>query len=207
MNVLRFLQTGDRTEYRDWLKRNNRWYGGDAWSKASDLYDARLCLEKYRKALKAEEDKEATFNQLPQVLIDFKNHLIDRWDRFDQWKREEIKRIYRDSSIKYEERSYKLRNQFGTGWYEFMYLTDTQIHNANVKAAELIVMNLVNRTIELCGQITDCSDLSLESDNQGYLIINGLVIGESGKARVESIGAGGYNIQRYHIRVLVKPVK
>ena len=100
-----------------------------------------------------------------------------------------------------------MNEKWGRGWYDFMSLTDTQIHKANVNAANSIVENLVNRTHELIGKITDCQYLRLDSDNQGYLIINGIVIGEKGKCRVESIGAGGYNIQRYHIRVLVKAVK
>ena len=101
----------------------------------------------------------------------------------------------------------EMNNKWGRGWYDFQYLTSVQIHNLNVTAAETLVFNLVNRTVELTGKIIDCSDLYLDRDNNGYSIINGLVIGEEGKARVESIGAGGYNIQRYHIRVLVKEVR
>lgn len=36
---------------------------------------------------------------------------------------------------------------------------------------------------------------------------NGLVIGDKGSVRVESIEAGGWNIQCFHYRVLVKPIK
>ena len=31
----RFLETGDRTEYRAYLKSHNLWYGDEAWSKAN----------------------------------------------------------------------------------------------------------------------------------------------------------------------------
>ena len=63
---------------------------------------------------------------------------------------------------------------------------------------------MINRVIEKTGKIIDASGLCTDRDNSGYTIINGKIIGETGTARIESIGAGGYNIQRYHIRVLVK---
>ena len=55
----RFLETGDRTEYKAYLKATNQWYGGDAWSKANELYDARNTLNKYQKQLAAEQASKA----------------------------------------------------------------------------------------------------------------------------------------------------
>lgn len=206
-----YLLTGDVNPYRQWLKANNKYYGGDAWSKAINLYNARNTLAKYQKQLKEEEIKSNILNNLPQVLIDFKNNLIKHWDEYDTWKKQTIKEEYKNQpqgiGTEYRQWQYNMREKWGRGWYDFLYITSEQIHKNNVKDAESLVLNLINRTIEFTGEITDCSGLSLDNDNQGYLIINGLVIGEKGKARVESIGAGGYNIQRYHIRVLVKEVK
>jgi len=210
----RFLETGDRTEYREYLKSLNRWYGGDAWTKANELYDARNCLTKYQKQLAVAEDKENTLNEMPEVLREFKEHLIERWDKFDLWKRNKIREEYLEllNDVKFNTEKIRsvhseMRNKWGCDWSDFRYLSEEQIHKNNVTAAENIVLNLIDRTIEIAGKITDCSYLTLEQDNQGYLIINGIVIGEKGKAKVESIGAGGYNIQRYHIRVLVKEVR
>lgn len=71
---------------------------------------------------------------------------------------------------------------------------------------------LVNRVTEITGEITDVSGLDI--DPRGDL--NGIVIGKNGKARVNTIGAGGYNEgeivnvkhgQVFHYRVLVKPVR
>lgn len=205
--ILRFLETGDRSEYREYLKSQNRWYGGDAWTKANDLYNSRNCLIKYQKQLTDTEAKENTLNEMPEVLKKFGNNLLERWDRYDSWKQEQIKKDYENDSIEYHEKCYNLRKKWGSGWRDFIYLTSEQIHKANVAAVDSLIINLINRTIEIAGKITDCSYLELNQDNQGYSIINGIVIGEKGKAKVESIGAGGYNIQRYHIRVLLKEVK
>ena len=152
------------------------------------------------------------FAQLPAILIQFRDNLIEKWDQWDAWKKEQIREQLKTEPAwsdrdAYREWHYNMNEKWGRGWHDFLYLTESQIHKLNVTAADSIVENLVNRTISLTGKITDCQYLSLDSDNQGYLIINGIVIGEKGKAKVESIGAGGYNIQRYHIRVLVKEVR
>lgn len=203
--INRFLQCGDYSLHR------GLGYS-DAWGKAVQLYDALKCLDKYSEQLKVLEMREAKFAQLPAILIQFKDNLIEKWDAWDRWKREEIRTEYRNEPRWQDRQSYRefqtaMREKWGRGWYDFMSLSDDQIHKANVTAAQSIVENLVNRTSEICGTITDCESLSLDSDNQGYLIINGIIRGEKGNARVSSIGAGGYNIQRYHIRVLVKPIK
>ena len=71
--------------------------------------------------------------------------------------------------------------------------------------SEALVLNLMARCEDKCGRITDTDQLRVEYGNSFERVcINGRVIGEKGQAVVESITAGGYNIQRFHIRVLVK---
>lgn len=64
-------------------------------------------------------------------------------------------------------------------------------------------VDLYHRCSAVVGVITDAT--GLKTGNNGS--INGIVIGEEGKAEVETILAGGYNIQVLHYRVLVKPLK
>jgi hypothetical protein len=61
----------------------------------------------------------------------------------------------------------------------------------------------INRVKEITGIIQDATGLSIGGNGE----INGIVIGEKGKAKVNTISAGGYNIQCWHFRVLVKEVK
>lgn len=65
------------------------------------------------------------------------------------------------------------------------------------------IFDLIKRVTKVTGTIIDASGLRIGEQN-GEL--NGFVLGEEGKAYVETIGAGGYNIQRFHYRVLVKKV-
>lgn len=64
--------------------------------------------------------------------------------------------------------------------------------------------DLCERIGHVVGEITDCDGLHIGAKS-GEL--NGIVVGTNGKARVETIGAGGYNIQVFHYRVLVHKLK
>lgn len=61
---------------------------------------------------------------------------------------------------------------------------------------------IIERTNEIVGIITDASCLRI--DEKGNL--NGYIIGTKGKASVNTIGAGGYNIQCYHFRTLINEI-
>jgi len=64
--------------------------------------------------------------------------------------------------------------------------------------------DLCNRISEVVGEITDARGLSI-GNRHGEL--NGVVDGTKGSARIETIGAGGYNIQCFHYRVLVHKIR
>lgn len=58
---------------------------------------------------------------------------------------------------------------------------------------------IIERTNQIVGTITDAS--CLEVGNKGDL--NGYIKGTRGIAKVQTIGAGGYNIQCFHFRTLI----
>lgn len=66
----------------------------------------------------------------------------------------------------------------------------------DVKAKSLDLINRINAVV---GTITDARALSVDV----YGNLNGVIKGEKGTAKVETIGAGGYNIQCFHYRTLV----
>lgn len=64
-------------------------------------------------------------------------------------------------------------------------------------------IDLYTRCSAVVGVITDARGLRIGSNKS----INGIIVGERGKAKVETIYAGGYNIQCLHYRVLVNEIK
>jgi len=64
------------------------------------------------------------------------------------------------------------------------------------------LIDLMQRIIDITGTLTDCNGLSI-SPKGG---IDGIVKGEKGSAKIETISAGGYNIQCYHFRTLVHEI-
>lgn len=61
---------------------------------------------------------------------------------------------------------------------------------------------IIDRTNAIVGTITDASNLEIGAKGD----LNGFVFGTKGTAKVQTIGAGGYNIQCYHFRTLIHKV-
>lgn len=161
---------------------------------------------KLEEALK--EEKEA--DELPEVLKTFRNEVVKMWNRWDKEKREEYRNIYKQMQEEDTDRlkmnAYRefIKRYKYTG-YEFMRITDEEINKTNTRNAEALVMNLWTRVKEIVGMVTDYEELIIRQGNEWEgIVINGFVKGTNGTALVETIGAGGYNIQKFHYRTLVK---
>lgn len=64
------------------------------------------------------------------------------------------------------------------------------------------MLDLAQRIGEHVGKITDAQGLHIQNGE-----IAGVIYGEKGSASIQTIGAGGYNIQRFHFRTLVHPIE
>lgn len=62
---------------------------------------------------------------------------------------------------------------------------------------------LVMQIEKLGGALRDVSNLCVACNGE----LNGLVLGEKNIVSVKTVGAGGYNIQRFHFRTLVRLIK
>lgn len=70
-------------------------------------------------------------------------------------------------------------------WLCFIYFGEVEGKTTHPK-------ELIARISAVAGTIQDCSDLHIAATGQ----LNGVVIGDKAHVNVETVGAGGYNIQK-----------
>lgn len=159
------------------------------------IEEAKQAIEELTKKVEAQEAKD---KEVPDCLKEFEKIVVEKWDEYDKQYKEFLKKKYREMDYRDFIKAYG-----GAGYQLARFTTEEQIHKTNVRDAHAIVLNLVRRVKDYAGTVTDWKGLHVTVGNNNCAVINGLVIGTEGKARVESIEAGGYNIQRWHIRTLV----
>ena len=160
-----------------------------------------LSLAEYRKQLTGLMERVSVLiTDMPDVLKGLQEELVERWDKWDIERRDRIQLDYRELDYKEFSRKYTHADVVFKG------KSDEQIHDDNLQSAENLIIDLIYRVRKITGEITDWSDICASAGTGGFTVLNGTVIGKEGIAYVESITAGGYNIQRLHIRVLVHSV-
>jgi predicted RNA-binding protein Jag len=122
-------------------------------------------------------------------------------NRYDANVEVEILEKEKEFGIDYESHKQymKWQNQFtvklldyGNGWQSYL---EKEMEKEKDTKRQLFI----ERVKEITGNIQDASFLSIGNNGE----INGIAIGDKGKASVNTISAGGYNIQCFHYRVLV----
>lgn len=188
---------GDSFDKR-WLESEIEWLRSDIKRLGDEIAETKNTLAKYEKQLAGELEKEALFaSEIPDSMKQMQTELTDRWNAWDLERQafliKEYDRMhYREFFSKYKGSDYNL-----------IHMTTEEIVKRNEKDAEALILNLYNRVKEITGEVTDWNGICVTQGAYGS-VLNGLVIGKEGRAEVESILAGGYNIQRLHVRVLVK---
>ena len=182
------------------LKWDIEHYTEDICRLEREIAETARNLDKYRKQLEGADRESVLIKEMPEVLKELQTELVDRWDKWDTERRNKIKADYYELDYKEFSRSYNHADKI------FRLKSDEQIHNDNVKSAESLIIDLIYRVRNITGEITDWSDVRATNGTGGFTVLNGTVIGKEGVACVESITAGGYNIQRLHIRVLVHSI-
>lgn len=189
-----------------------------------DLDDARQALAKYEADLTTAKEKAASRDV--KVIVEF----LENWKkRMRQYysamypkyleAREEFYRQDKDTCrywmLKGDERkamrekNERIRKEFHAQWSWMEHYVDgnrfdTERFEKDIKnEADRKYDNIIERTNAIAGRITDAAGLEIGEAGE----LDGYVIGERGKAHVHTIGAGGWNIQCYHFRVLVHEVR
>ena len=194
------LDNSDSPEART-LKWDIEHYTDDISRLEREIAETALTLDNYRKQLTGLMERVSVLiTDMPDVLRKLQEELVMRWDKWDMERRDKIIADYRELDYKEFSRKYTHADVV------FKRKSDEQIHDDNVQAAENLIIDLIYRVRSITGEIIDWSNIRATAGTGGFTVLNGTVIGKEGIACVESITAGGYNIQRLHIRVLVHSV-
>lgn len=125
----------------------------------------------------------------------------------ENWKKEalnyylELNETYQ--AAKFTEAFKDFYNNVSKKDYDILVTKMDKIESYIEREAEKKAKDFIKKVERKAGKILDMSDLTIGKDGS----LNGRVIGESNKVEVETIMAGGYNIQILHYRVLVKIIK
>lgn len=183
---------------RRWEESEIRILTQDIQRLGKEIKAVEKSLDDYRKQLAGEMERESLIKELPDNLKRMQRELVEKWDAWDINHRAIMKEKYH--GMGYNE----FVRKYGYSAWEEVYMTDEQIHNSNENAARNLIINLIYRVRDHVGEITDWSNVHATEGTCGWTVLNGWIEGTQGRCWVDSIEAGGWNIQKFHIRVLVK---
>ena len=183
------------------LKWDIEHYTDDIIRLEREIAETTHTIDNYRNQLTGLMERVSVLiTDMPDILRKLQEELVMRWDKWDMERRDKIIADYHELDYKEFSRKYTHADVVFKG------KSDEQIHDDNVQAAENLIIDLIYRVRKITGEITDWSDIRASAGTSGFTVLNGTVIGKEGIACVESITAGGYNIQKLHIRMLVHSV-
>ena len=217
----------------NWTK-NPYWYTErDIVSTNKEIDRAKEGLKNYEDQLELEQTKAASRN-LPVILefLDlwkqncmkwykdvYQTYLVENEEFHKKYKEmQEEEDILMRSSVPYEEKRpeqrrlwderRKFRNEHQHKWafltpYIDGGLNEVKIQKDLDREADAKYDYIVDTTTRLVGEIVDATNLKIGAKGD----LNGFIVGKDGKAKVETVGAGGYNIQRFHYRTLIHKMK
>ena len=158
--------------------------------------------EYYRERKDSEERKE-TKAKIAKALKEYEDykeaHSHWGWFSNEDERKESYKlyEIYSNLSKNYTEAYHEILTWEATGDFEAAMEKDLQ------REWEAKYDRLVEDVTREVGTIKDCKGLSVSGRGE----LNGIVIGENGKAAITTFVAGGWNIQRAHWRCKITKLK
>ena len=185
------------------------------WKQHAIVYyrEKRIRFIEYRKELKAQEraarlEALQTLPSLERYREIYKGRELTDSDLANLWPRKDVDAFLSERGLEYHQIQRKL-NEFGDQiTFRLLEIRDDQEREAwlekameEEKRAKLI--DLIGRIMGTVGTITDAAALHIGPEGD----INGHIVGTEGKAKIQTIGAGGYNIQCFHFRTLIHEMK
>lgn len=182
-----------------WLEADIRSLEDDIKRGKKEIEAKKETLTKYELQLKGELEKESLYvKEMPSQFKQLQEALVERWNEWNKNRKATLIEKYKELGYKEFIKEYSYND------YDFMKVDEKKLEATNEKEAKALIIDLYNRVKEITGEVESWEDVHATQGAQGMVVLNGTVKGKEGVAQVESILAGGYNIQRLHIRVLVK---
>lgn len=182
----------------EWEKR---WAEQDIRRAQDELRAAKKTLEKRYAALEKVKKEESEMAEFSESVLRMIEHVVDITFEDLTKERDKNKELYYASRGD-DDKAYKMYKRLSEFDRKLMWMSDDEILNYSKIAGKEFALDLINRTKAIVGNVTDWEHL-----HYGVAGLDGIVYGDKGKASVNTIVAGGYNIQRRHYRVLVKAIK
>ena len=175
--------------------------------------EKRIRFIEYREGLKAKEraarlEALQTLPSLEKYRELYKGRELTDYDLANLWPRRDVDAFLSERGLEYRQIQKKLREAG-----DQITLRLLEIHNEDEREAWLEktmeeekrakLLDLIGRIMSTVGTITDATALRIGPEGD----INGYIEGTEGKAKIQTIGAGGYNIQCFHFRTLIHEYK
>ena len=160
--------------------------------------DERLTAREEKKLAKQNE-RECAYANAPECLIKFGAELQKHIAEQHKQHFEKIAKLFNKIACGESSLTDIQKNQI---WCEYRQLVGMDFDKEAQNTVDYLIIDLMKRVEKKVGQITDIAGMSIKRGNH-LPVLNGIIIGTKGKTYVESIEAGGYNIQCAHIRVVL----
>ena len=161
----------------------------DNWKKESLAYYKEM-FPKYQEALEE-------YYRIDREYCDWYNH---KAHHEGDWRTESKKRY---QIVVEAKKSFTSRWGWMIPYVERQSLNEKKLKKDLDREADEKYDFIIERTNEIVTKITDASNLYIGASGE----LNGFIVGTTGTAKVQTIGAGGYNIQRFHFRTLIHRMK
>jgi hypothetical protein len=175
--------------------------------------EKRIRFIEYREGLKAKEraarlEALQTLPSLEKYRELYKGRELTDYDLANLWPRRDVDAFLSERGLEYHQIQKKLREAGDQITIRLLEIHDEDEREAwlektmdEEKRAKLL--DLIGRIMSTVGTITDAAALYIGPEGD----INGIIVGTEGKAKIQTIGAGGYNIQCFHFRTLIHEIK
>lgn len=189
------------------------------WKQKCFEYYTKLANNYIEVISKKEEDYDITREELKALKRREYNRAIHGYEYVDKYTNEQIENILKGIStydiedIKYYIRDRHIKDFRNKHFASDMSIVDDIVENDTINDNRLNKIldydvkvkkeMFISRIKEVIGEIKDLTGLRIGNNGE----INGIAKGVKCNAKVETITAGGWNIQCYHFRVLVNTIK